>query len=107
MLANRRRFGILLGGGLFFLTIPVAVKGQSNPVPLINLPLLPDAITPGSAGFTLTVNGTGFVSGSTVYWNNVALPTTFVSVSQLTATVSGSDVATAGTASITVGNPAP
>jgi len=37
--------------------------GIANPVPLINQPLVPDAVAPGGAGFTLTVNGTGFVSG--------------------------------------------
>jgi hypothetical protein len=36
---------------------------QTNPVPLVNLPLVPDAVAPGSPGFTLTVNGTGFVQG--------------------------------------------
>src|SRR5215831_15286725 len=70
-------------------------------VPLINQPLVPDAVAPGSAGFTLTLNGTGFVSGSVVNWNGSHLATTFVSGSQLTATIPASDIATAGTASIT------
>ncbi len=30
-------------------------------VPLINLPLVPDATAPGGTDFTLTVNGAGFV----------------------------------------------
>jgi hypothetical protein len=81
--------------------------GTSNPVPLINQPLVPDAVAPGGAGFTLTVNGTGFVSGSVVNWNGSALVTTFVSSSQLTAAVAASDIATASTASVTVVNPSP
>ena len=92
-----------------FLTLLAAAGGtahaQSNPVPLINQPLVPDAVAPGGQSFTLTVNGTGFVSGSVVQWNGVALATTYVSGSQLTATVPASDVATAGTASVTVVNP--
>jgi hypothetical protein len=48
--------------------------GAQNPVPLINQPLVPDAVAPGGAEFTLTVNGTGFVSGSVVNWNGSALP---------------------------------
>jgi len=36
--------------------------------------------------FTLTVNGAGFVNGSTVSFDGAALPTTFVSASRLTAT---------------------
>ena len=44
----------------------LATTGTANPVPLINQPLVPDAVKPGSAGFALTVNGTGFVSGAVV-----------------------------------------
>ena len=78
---------------------------QSNPVPLINQPLVPDAVAPGGQSFTLTVNGTGFVPGSVVQWNGTALATTYVSGSRLTATVPASDIAVAVTASITVANP--
>jgi hypothetical protein len=80
---------------------------QTNPVPLINQPLVPDAIAPGGAGFTLTVNGTGFVSGSVVNWNGSARATTFVSNSQLTVSILVSDIAIASTASVTVVNPSP
>jgi FG-GAP-like repeat/Abnormal spindle-like microcephaly-assoc'd, ASPM-SPD-2-Hydin/FG-GAP repeat len=79
----------------------------ANPVPFINQPLVPDAVAPGGAGFTLTVNGTGFVSGSVVNWNGSPLATTFVSGSQLTAVVAAAEVANASTASVTVVNPAP
>jgi Bacterial Ig-like domain (group 3)/FG-GAP-like repeat len=78
-----------------------------NPVPLINEPLVPDTVAPGGSGFTLNINGTGFVSGSVVNWNGSARTTTFVSSSQLTASISASDVATASTASVTVVNPTP
>ena len=84
-----------------------AIGRAQNPVPLINEPLVPDTRSPGAAGFTLTVNGTGFVSGATVNWKGTALATTFVSSSRLTASVPSSDVAKAGTASVTVINPAP
>lgn len=76
-----------------------------NPVPFVNQPLAPDAAAPGGPSFTLTVNGTGFVSGATIDWNGAALTTAFVSSSQLTATVPASDIATAGTANVTVANP--
>jgi predicted dienelactone hydrolase len=78
-----------------------------NHVPLISQPLVPDAIAPGSAGFTLTVNGTGFASGSVVKWNGGPRATTFVSQSRMKATILSSDVVKAGTASITVVNPGP
>ena len=56
------------------------------------------------SGLTLTVTGTNFVSGSVVNWNNSARATTFVSATQLTALISAADIASAGTASITVTN---
>jgi hypothetical protein len=83
------------------------VAAAQNPVPLINQPLVPDAIRPGAAGFTLTVNGTGFVSGAVVKWNGSARTTTFVSKSRLTASIPSTDVAKAGTASVSVVNPVP
>jgi dienelactone hydrolase len=92
---------------LIGLTALRGVATAQNPVPLINQPLVPDTAVPGGKGFTLTVNGTGFVSGSTVNWNGSTLATSFVSDSQLTATVPASDIAKAGTASVTVANPHP
>src|SRR6516225_10388188 len=74
----------------------------ANPVPYVSQPLVPDAAAPGGPGFTLTVKGTGFVSGSVVNWNGSALATTFVSGLQLTAAVPETEIAVAGTASITV-----
>ena len=88
--------------------ILIAPMGEAQaPVPLINLPLVPDATAPGGADFTLTVSGTGFVSGSVVSWNGSPRATTFVSSSQLRAVISAADIAKAGTASVTVVNPAP
>jgi len=81
--------------------------GTGNPVPLINQPLVPDAAKPGGAAFTLTVKGTGFVSGAVVKWNGSARTTTFVNGSRLKAAILASDIAKAGTASVTVVNPSP
>jgi hypothetical protein len=67
--------------------------------------LFPTSIVAGSAGFTLTVTGTDYVSGAGVRWNGVAIPTTFVNATQLQATVSASLVANAGAALIDVVNP--
>jgi hypothetical protein len=78
-----------------------------NALPLINAPLVPAQKTPGAAAFTLTVNGTGFVSGAVVEWNGNARTTTFVSSEKLTASILATDVATTGTAAVTVSNPAP
>ena len=82
----------------------VALFGQSNPVPFINQPLVPMAKTPGSPGFTMTVNGAGFQSNSIVYWNGSPRATTFNGPAQLTADIPSADVAAAGTAIVTVAN---
>jgi hypothetical protein len=84
-----------------------ATTTPANPVPLINQPLIPDAIKPGTAGFTLTLNGTGFVPASKVLWNDSSLATTFVNRSQLRAAVPASDIVNASSARITVLNPSP
>ena len=75
--------------------------------PPVLISIDPSAMPAGSPAFTLTVNGTNFVSGSTVRWNGANRTTTFVNSSQLTAAIPASDIATSGTASITVLNPGP
>ena len=65
----------------------------------------PTSVTAGAAGFTLTVNGAGFISGSAVQWNGVALQTTLVNATQMTALVGSSLVASSGTANVTVFSP--
>ena len=67
--------------------------------------LNPASATPGGSAFTLTVNGTGFVYGAVVRWKG-ANRTTYVSSTQLTAAIT-SRTLPAGTASVTVFNPAP
>ena len=67
--------------------------------------LVPASMTHGMAAFALTVNGTNFSSNATIYWNGTAETTMPVSASQLTATIPATDIATAGTAAVTVTNP--
>ena len=74
---------------------------QSQPVPLLS-GLVPSSGTTGSSTLTLTVEGAGFIPGSTVNWNGTSLATTFVSSEQLSANVPASNLATSGTAFITV-----
>ncbi len=67
----------------------------------------PAAIATGAADTVVTINGTGFGGLSTAYWNGSALLTTYVSGTQLTATVPASDLLTLGWGALTVMNPAP
>src|SRR6267378_1950838 len=76
----------------------------ANPAPTFTS-VSPASTTAGGAAFTLTANGSNFVAGSAVQWNGAARPTTFVSATQLTATGAAADIATAGSASVTVLNP--
>ena len=69
--------------------------------------LSPNLVQAGSADFTLTVTGTGFNAGSTVNLGSAALSTTYVSSTQLTASVTASDIANYGWAAVTVSNPSP
>jgi hypothetical protein len=79
----------------------------TNPVPSLTS-ISPDQIDTGHAGaVTVTVSGSGFITQSIVDWNATALPTTYVSSTELTATIPASDLISPGDASITVTNPAP
>jgi hypothetical protein len=78
----------------------------NNPLPIITT-LAPNNIPAASAAFALTINGSNFVSSSVVEWNGQSRSTSFVNGSQLTAQIGATDVATAGTATLTVINPGP
>lgn len=68
--------------------------------------LSPNNVTAGMSGVVLTVNGTNFNSNATINWNGTALPkTTFVTANQLMTTIPDTNIASAGTATVTVTNP--
>ncbi len=67
--------------------------------------LAPNSMAAGSASFVMTVDGTNFNGNAAINWNGTAQTTTHVSANQLTATIPGADIATAGTAAVTVTNP--
>jgi hypothetical protein len=91
-----------------FLSISIDSNSSAgNPVPFLNQPLVPAAAVPGGSAFTLTANGAGFVQGATINFNGAALATPFVSSRQLTAIVPATDIATAGTAWVSIINPTP
>ena len=67
--------------------------------------LAPASMKAGSAGFTLTVNGSKFNTNAVVNWSGSAQATTYVTGGQLSAAIPASAIATAGTVSVTVTNP--
>jgi hypothetical protein len=94
------------GGTSAPLTFTIAAAPATAPVPVATS-LSPASATAGTAAFNLTVNGSNFVPSSIVRWKGADRPTTFVSATQLRASISAADIATAGTASVTVFTPSP
>ena len=93
---------------------PTPERSESNAVmlsivnPIATLTgLYPGSVTVNGLSFTLNVFGRDFVSGSRVRWNGANLATTFVSSTQLNATVPAANITAAGSVAITVFNPAP
>jgi hypothetical protein len=87
-------------------TAYVFVIPPPNPIPALSS-FNPSPAIAASGPFTLIVNGSGFVPGAMVLWNGLPRVTTYVSPTQLTASITGLDVSTAATANITVTNPGP
>lgn len=85
-LVARAEFGSTYG------TVPTALATTISP----------SAVAPGSAAFTLIVQGDNFRTNSVVRWNGGDRATTFSNGNQLTAQISAADVANAGTARVTV-----
>jgi hypothetical protein len=65
--------------------------------------IYPTSATVGGGAFYMTVFGTGFTSGAKIYWGSTALSTVIRSATELAAEVPGSQIASLGAASITVG----
>ncbi|MGD0799009.1 MAG: DUF1800 family protein [Acidobacteriaceae bacterium] len=72
-----------------------------NPIPVIGS-VTPSGFTEGTT--TVTVSGTQFVYGAQIFWNGVAVPTTFVSDTELAAAIAAPNP---GTYPLMVGNPGP
>jgi hypothetical protein len=78
----------------------------NNPVPAISA-LNPSSALVGGPDFTLTVNGSNFVTGAQVSFNNLPRAATLVNAGQLTAAITAAEIATAGVVNVTVINPGP
>lgn len=105
------------GAGTNGLSNPLAfiINPPGSPIPTVTS-IAPSCVVAGSAGFTLAVTGTNFLptsdpsGGSQVMWNAGSMQTTLPivtggSATQISATVSNTLVASAGTASVSVFNP--
>jgi hypothetical protein len=77
-----------------------------NPVPVLSS-LMPSSTEHGGSAFTLTIHGTGFVSGSQTTWNGSDRTTTYVSAGEVQKAITAADIANAGTAQVEVVNGTP
>jgi YVTN family beta-propeller protein len=114
--------GTLGGPGTLMLTVTNSGGAVSNPVPFIITPLFvppppppapvptitnifPSAALVNSETLSIHLNGTNFVSSTTVTFNGVPLTITGRSATSLTATVPASLMTTGGTKPVVVTNP--
>lgn len=117
-IADLARFG---SNGFAFRAYLAGQPSSSNEIVLVHSSIVPTATggTPsltslqpsslavGSPTTQVTVNGKGFVPGTTVSWGGVALETNYVSATQLIVLAPSTEFATVGNAQVTATNPSP
>jgi hypothetical protein len=91
------------GGGESLVAATFTIEPVANNGPTITK-IDPTSAKAGSAAFPLTITGTNFAAGDVIAWNGVPL-TTNISGGTATATIPSADVATVGSASVTVSTP--
>jgi hypothetical protein len=84
--------------------ILVDVRPVSGGLPSISQ-LKPASASAGGGSITLTVIGAAFRANSVVKWNGTPVPTSYVNATELRASISSSDITTAGLAGVIVVNP--
>ncbi len=77
-----------------------------NPTPTVTS-LAPSQVTLGAAATPVTLNGSGYINGSTVTLDNAPIAATYVSSTQLQVTVPAATTGTLGTHTFIVSNPIP
>jgi hypothetical protein len=97
-------------------TVAVSASSQvaSSPQSFVVQPLAalslgsisPTVVYAGGPAFNLTALGQGFTGSSAIQWNGSPRTTTYVSSEELIAQIQPADIASVGTVSVTVQNPA-
>lgn len=77
-----------------------------NPVPSVTS-VTPASASGGASGLAVTLRGAGFAPNATARWNGADRTTTYVGPTELQVALAGEDLAAAGTAGLSVFNPAP
>lgn len=94
--------------GLVFMSpsASFAISAANAKAPSVSS-LSPSSAAAGTADLQVVVNGSGFVANSTVLWNSAPVATAYLSDSAVIALVPAADLATQGTADVSVMTPAP
>jgi alpha-tubulin suppressor-like RCC1 family protein len=79
---------------------------QPNPVPALTS-LSPATATAGSAGLVVSIQGTGFVEGTTARWNGTPRQTVRAEANRLELTLTAADLAVPDTGLVTAHSPSP
>ena len=74
----------------------VTADYNTTAIPLTLTSTSPSAAVAGAGNFTLTLNGTGFSSGTLVFVHNVFRASTFVNANKITVAMTATDLATRG-----------
>jgi hypothetical protein len=85
---------------------PLVIAATGSPLPQLTS-LNPNGVTAGGPAFTLEVDGTNFVPGTTVGVNGFPRPTMFVNSTTLHATILAEDIATPGSILVNAVTPPP
>jgi Tol biopolymer transport system component len=93
-------------GGGYSNSLNLTINPVTSPVPSISQ-IQPAAALVGSTSFGVTVTGTNFVPTSVVTWNGQNLSTSYVSGTQVQASVPSTNVQSPGSAQVAVLNPQP
>lgn len=82
------------------------VNVGTYPVPTLSS-IVPNAVVAGGLGFSIEALGTNFASTATLNFNGSPRPASVNLPNEVVAAISAADIATVGTAQITVSNPTP
>jgi len=89
-------------------SLPLSVAPSSTALAApVAASLLPASATAGTGPFNLNVNGSNFLPCSVVQWNGTPRATNYASSTLLNVAITAADIATIGTAQVTVMTPAP
>ena len=98
--AGTNSLAVLSAGGQFSNFVTFTVNSATPNITSLS----PNTALVGSSAVSVSVIGTGFLTNSSVLWGGQALPTTYISGTQLNASVSAALLANVGTANVTVQN---